>query len=140
METSSQVGAPVAVRPGFARRHMGKLIGIGLLVVVVGGLALYTLFTLSFSYSAGERVGYVQKLSKKGWICRTWEGELAVTPVPGTPPQIFPFSVPDDKVAEKVRQSDGKRVALTYEQKKGVPSSCFGESEYFVRDVRVVGQ
>jgi hypothetical protein len=125
---------------GFARRHLGKLIGIGLVVLVVGGSALYTLITLSFNYSSGERVGYVQKLSKKGWICRTWEGELAVTPMPGTPPQIFAFTVPDEAMAEKVRQSEGKRVALHYEQKRGVPSSCFGETEYFITDVRVVGQ
>ena len=140
MDITLKPDGKVAASPGFARRHLGKLIALGLVVSDSGGEALYTLVTLSFNYSSGERVGYVQKLSKKGWVCRTWEGELAVTPVPGTPPQIFAFTVPDEAVAQKVRQSEGKRVALHYEQKRGVPSNCFGDTEYFVTDVRVVGQ
>jgi hypothetical protein len=140
MSTPSKAAAQVTPGAGFARRHLGKLIAIGLVVVVGGGLTLYTLFTLTFSYSSGERVGFVQKLSKRGWVCRTWEGELAMSPVPGAAPQIFAFSVPDEAVAQKVRTAEAKRVALVYEQKRGVPSSCFGETEYFVTDVRVVGQ
>jgi hypothetical protein len=139
MSTPSSAAPQVKSGAGFARRHLGKLIAIGLVVVVGGGLALYTLFTLTFSYSSGERVGFVQKLSKKGWVCRTWEGELAMSPVPGAAPQIFAFTVPDEAVAQKVRAAEAKRVALVYEQKRGVPSSCFGETEFFVTDVRVVG-
>jgi hypothetical protein len=131
--------APVA-RAGFFRRHRGKLIILGLLVALLAVAGLWTAATLSFSYSKGERVGFVQKLSKKGWLCRTWEGELAMSPVPGAAPQIFAFTVPDDAVAQKVRAAEAKRVALVYEQKRGVPSSCFGETEFFVTDVRVVGQ
>ncbi|HEY0708371.1 MAG TPA: hypothetical protein VGG33_16310 [Polyangia bacterium] len=100
----------------------------------------YTAAVLAFSYSSGERVGYVQKMSKKGWVCRTWEGELAMSPVPGAVPQLFPFTVRDDAVAARITQSEGKRVSLTYEQKIGLPSSCFGETSYFVTDVRVVGR
>jgi hypothetical protein len=140
VETPAKTIASPAPAAGFARRHLGKLIAIGLVVLIVGGLSLYTLFTLTFSYSSGERVGFVQKLSKRGWVCRTWEGELAMASMPGVPPQIFAFSVPDDAVAEKVRAAEGKRVALVYEQKRGVPSSCFGETEYFVTAVRVVAQ
>jgi len=95
--------------------------------------------TLHFSYSQGERAGYVQKISKKGWICKTWEGELAISNFPGTAPQIFTFSVRNDAVAEKVENAAGRRVALRYEQHKGVPSSCFGETEYFVTSVRTIG-
>jgi hypothetical protein len=139
MADSTSTAMPAAAAPrGFARRHLGKLIVLGLVVLVVGGGALYTAITLSFNYSTGERVGYVQKLSKKGWVCRTWEGELAMSPLPGVPPQLFPFTVPDEAVAEKVRAADGKRVALSYEEKRGVPSSCFGETEYFVTNVRVI--
>jgi hypothetical protein len=140
MDTPSKTIGNVAAERGFVRRHLGKLIAIGAVVLVVGGFALYTFFTLSFSYSSGERVGYVQKLSKKGWMCRTWEGELAMSPMPGVPPQIFAFTVPDEAVAQKVRTAEGKRVALVYEQKRGVPSSCFGETEYFVTDARIIGQ
>jgi hypothetical protein len=129
--------APVQ-RAGFARRNRGKLIVIALLVGVLGVAALWITATLSFSYSQGERVGFVQKLSKKGWLCRTWEGELAMSPVPGSPPQLFPFTVPDEAVARRIAAGEGKRVSLTYEEKKGVPTSCFGDTSYWVRDVRVL--
>ena len=102
-------------------------------------LSAYTWVTLNFSYSTGERVGYVQKISRKGWICKTWEGELAMTTVPGTAPVIFPFSVRSDTVAREIQQAAGQRVALTYQQHKGIPTSCFGETEYFVTGVRTTG-
>lgn len=92
------------------------------------------------SYSNGERVGYVQKISRKGWTCKTWEGELTMVSIPGTSPQIFPFSVRDDSIARKLNDAAGKRVALEYEQHKGVPSRCFGETEYFITGVRVLPQ
>ena len=138
MPTTDTVVLPAPGAQGFLRRHRGKLLLVGLLVAGVGVLALYTLVTLKFAYSSGERVGYVQKLSRKGWICRTWEGELAMSPVPGAPPQIFPFSIRDDALAERISQSEGKKVALHYEQKKGVPSKCFGETEYFITQVRIL--
>jgi hypothetical protein len=140
MDSATTADSKPAAPRGFLRRHLGKLLLIGIPLALVGILALYTAATLSFTYSRGERVGFVQKLSKKGWVCRTWEGELAMNPVPGSPPQIFAFTVPDEAVAHKITQSEGKRVSLSYEQKKGVPSKCFGDSEYFVRDVKPVGQ
>jgi hypothetical protein len=111
-----------------------------LLTIVVVLLAVasgYTWITLHWSYSTGERSGYVQKLSRKGWVCKTWEGEMAMVSMPGTLSEKFPFTVPSDAVAAKVNASVGKRVALQYEQHKWVPSSCFGDTEYFVTDVRV---
>lgn len=98
----------------------------------------YTWFVLTWSYSTGERAGYVQKLSKKGFIAKTWEGELAMVSMPGQAPEIFFFTVPSDSVAEKINASLGKRVKLKYEQHIGVPSRLFGETEYFVTDVIVV--
>ncbi len=103
-------------------------------------ITLYTWAALHYVYSSGERSGYIQKISKKGWICKTWEGELAMTTVPGTAPQIFQFSVRNDATARKIEQTAGQRVALTYEQHKGVPSSCFGETEYFIIGVRPIDQ
>jgi hypothetical protein len=99
----------------------------------------YTWLTLHYAYSTGQRSGYVQKISKKGWLCKTWEGELAMTTVPGTAPQIFPFTVRDDATAHQIEQVAGQRVALDYQQHKGIPSSCFGETEYFVTGVRTIG-
>jgi len=136
MSTEVAAAAPPA---SFLRRHRGKIALVGFLAVLVGAGALWTLITLTFSYSDGDRIGYVQKFSHKGWICRTWEGELAMTPVPGAAPQIFTFTVRDEDVVKKIRDAEGKRVALHYKEKRGVPSSCFGDTHYFIADIRVLG-
>jgi hypothetical protein len=110
-----------------------------LALLVLGGLAAaYTYATLRWSFSEGERAGYVQKLSRRGWICKTWEGELAMVTMPGAIPETFLFTVRSDAVAARLNQSLGKRVALTYEQHVGLPSSCFGDTDYFVTAVTVV--
>ena len=116
----------------------GGLVVIIVLPVLAAGAWLWA--TLHFSYSEGERTGYVQKISKRGWACKTWEGELAMTPVPGSAPQLFQFSVPDSKVADQIERSSGHQVILNYEQHKGVPTTCWGETEYFVTGVKAVGQ
>ena len=112
---------------------------IVVVIVPLAGFTAWTWITLHVAYSNGERVGYVQKISRKGWVCKTWEGELAMVSMPGTAPQIFSFTVPSDGVARKVMDAAGQRVALIYEQHRGVPSKCFGETEYFITGVRVVG-
>jgi hypothetical protein len=99
---------------------------------------LYTWFVLKWSYAEGERAGYVQKLSLKGWVCKTWEGELAMVNVPGALTEKFFFTVRDDSVAENINKLLGKRVVLTYEQHRGIPTSCFGETDYFVTGAREV--
>jgi hypothetical protein len=109
---------------------------VGILVVAGLLFAGYTWVVLSWSYSEGERAGYVQKLSKKGWICKTWEGELALVTMPGTVGEKFYFSVRDDAMAQKINQSLGKRVTLTYREHIGVPTTCFAETRHFVYDVR----
>ena len=126
--------------PAAKPRRRGKLLLIlfVLLLLVIGGFALYVWISLHFNYSDGERAGYVQKFSHKGWICKTWEGELAMVNLPGTMPELFHFSVRDDAVAQKINQSLGQRVRLHYEQHKGVPTDCFGETEYFVTLVEPV--
>ena len=124
--------------PGRRRRWMV----IAVLIVIVLPIAVFaawTALTLNVTYSTGERVGYIQKISKKGWVCKTWEGELAMVNLPGTAPQIFSFTVRDDAMARKVMDAAGERVALTYAQHPGVPSKCFGETEYFITNVRALG-
>jgi hypothetical protein len=108
-----------------------------LVVLTTAGLAGFTWLSLHWSYSTGERAGFVQKLSKKGWLCKTWEGEMAMVTMPGTVSEKFYFTVPEDAVATKLNASLGKRVAVHYEQHKWIPSSCFGETEYFVNSVQV---
>jgi hypothetical protein len=120
------------------RSSRWPLLLLALVVLAAGGFALYTWATLAYSYSSGERAGYVQKFSHKGWLCKTWEGELAMVNLPGAMPEVFRFTVRDDAVAARINQSMGQRVALHYEQHRGVPSSCFGDTEYFVTDVRPV--
>lgn len=115
-----------------------KFIIAGVLLAPILFFALYTWSALNWSYSQGERAGFVQKFSKRGWLCKTWEGELAMVSMPGTNPEKFYFSVRDDVVAEQINQSLGKRVALRYKQHPGVPTSCFGETEYFVDAVKVL--
>lgn len=101
-------------------------------------LSAYTWVVLNWSYSSGERAGYVQKFSSKGWVCKTREGELAMVSMPGTMSEKFFFTVRDNSVAAKINQSLGKKVSLVYEQHVGIPTSCFGDTEYFVSDVRTV--
>jgi hypothetical protein len=113
-----------------------KRVIIAVLVLGIVGPVLYTEATLHFSYSSGEREGFVQKLSKKGWLCKTNEGELAQVNMAGQPAMIFTFTVPDDKVSAEIESYSGHRVELHYEQHVGVPSSCFGETQYFVTSVK----
>ena len=103
--------------------------------IAVAVVALWTAFTLTWSYSSGERAGYVQKFSRKGWICKTWEGELALVSLPGSSVEKFYFTVHDDAVAREVTAATGKRVTLHYEEKVGLPTSCFGETRHFVTKV-----
>lgn len=110
----------------------------GFFVLAVLLFAAYTAITLHWSYSTGERAGYLQKLSKKGWLCKTWEGELTMVSLPGAAPEKFYFSVRDDAAVAKINAAMGKRVSMVYEQHRGVPSSCFGETEYFAVDVKDV--
>jgi hypothetical protein len=119
------------------RRQLLMWLGgvVALLVVLIGA---YTFFTLTWAYSRGERAGYVQKFSQRGWLCKTWEGELAIVNVPGALQERFEFTVRDDLVAQHLLGSMGKRVTVTYDQHKGVPTSCFGETEYFVTAVKVL--
>jgi hypothetical protein len=116
---------------------MKLLVTIAVLLIL--GIFGFTWLTLHWSYSTGERAGYVQKLSRKGWVCKTWEGEMAMVTMPGTVAEKFYFTVPEGQVAAKINATVGKRVALHYEQHRWIPSSCFGDTEYFVTDVHVVG-
>ena len=106
------------------------------IVVLIVLFGLYTWASLNWVYSSGERAGYVQKSSFKGYVCKTWEGEIVLVSMPGTQAEKFIFTVKDDVIAKKVNDSLGRRVKLVYEEHKGIPSSCFGETAYFVQDVQ----
>jgi len=113
----------------------------GFVVVVIAAILLfagYVWVALHWAYSNGERAGNLQKISEKGWICKTWEGELLLTTVPGLVPEKFIFTVRDESVVEQLLANSGKRVVLTYSQHKGIPTTCFGDTEYFIDKVQVI--
>jgi len=109
-----------------------------IMVLLVVGAGAYLIVVFNWSYSDGDRVGYLQKFSRKGWICKTYEGELAMTTVPGVAPVIWTFSVKiwDDGTAKQINDVLGKKVALHYREFRYIPSTCFGETSYFVDGVK----
>ena len=107
------------------------------LVALVALTGLWFWAALSWSYSTGERAGWVQKLSHKGWLCKTWEGELALVSLPGSAVEKFYFTVRDDAVAQQIMKAMGKRVSLHYEEKVGLPTTCFGETRHFVTKIEI---
>ncbi|HEX7982586.1 MAG TPA: hypothetical protein VF616_03635 [Duganella sp.] len=110
---------------------------IGLVAAALLVFVAYTWAMLHISYSEGERAGYLQKFSTRGWVCKTWEGEILLTSMPGAIPEKFEFSVRDEAVAKQLTDATGKRVILSYAQHKGVPTQCFGETEYYITKVQV---
>lgn len=109
-------------------------------LVLAALIAAYFALALHWNYSTGERAGWIQKLSKKGWMCKTWEGELSMVSMPGSAPEKFIFTVWDDVVAEQLNHAMGKRVSLHYEEKVGLPTSCFGDTRYYVTGITVVDE
>jgi hypothetical protein len=133
--------ANISAEPARGSKIRKKLL-IALLILILVPVVIASLWVwiaLGYTYASGERAGYIQKISKKGWLCKTWEGELAMANLPGTMPQIFTFTVRNDSIAHVIEQNAGKQVSLTYQQHRGVPTSCFGETEYFVTGVHRVG-
>jgi hypothetical protein len=118
------------------KSFLSAAIGFVLLVLVLS--AGYIWLALHWSYSTGERAGFMQKLSKKGWVCKTWEGELSLVALPGAAPEKFLFTVRDDAVAAQINKLVGQRVALSYEQHVGLPTTCFGDTEYFITEAKLV--
>jgi len=122
----------------YDQRGIGKLrVLIGLLVIAAL-VAGYFWAATKWSYASGERAGWVQKLSRKGWVCKTWEGEMAMVSMPGAATEKFAFTVRDDSAVEQINKLMGRRVNIHYEQKVGLPTSCFGETRYYVTQVTLV--
>ena len=125
-------------KPTFKRRHWGKLLVVTILGVPITAFALWTFISLSWSYSSGQRAGYVQKMSHKGFVCKTWEGTLYTDIAKGFRSDSFSFTVRSDSLAHVIEGLSGKRVTMHYEQHIYVPTSCFGETEYFVTKVQPI--
>ena len=110
---------------------------IAALLAAAALFAAWIWIALTWSYSTGERAGWVQKLSHKGWVCKTWEGELALVSLPGSTVEKFHFTVRDEAVAQQIMKAMGKRVSLHYEEKVGLPTSCFGETRHYVTKIEL---
>jgi hypothetical protein len=115
----------------------GFLVFVGMILLAAVG---WVWLTLTWSYSEGERAGYVQKFSRKGWLCKTWEGEIAMVTMPGAIPDKFEFSTRNEAVANQINALAGKRIVLSYAQHKFIPTDCFGETEYFVTGARALDE
>jgi hypothetical protein len=111
---------------------------IGVLLLLMLFFAAYLAIVLNWAYSDGERAGYLQKFSHKGWVCKTYEGELAMTTVPGVAPVLWYFTVRDEAIAAQLNTLLGKRVILNYEEHRGIPTHCYGDTNYFVTRVEGV--
>jgi hypothetical protein len=122
----------------FIKRHWAVTMILGVVALPLIIFALWATITLHVTYSRGDRAGFLQKLSQKGWLCKTWEGEMQLVAIPGAAPEKFVFSVRSDSIAEELNKLLGKHVVLVYEQHKGVPTSCFGETEYFITAAHTV--
>lgn len=123
------------------RRRIGfRRVLLILIVVLLAGGALWTWFSLSWAYSTGDRAGVLLKFSKKGWVCKTYEGQLALYVVGGVAPQLWDFSVRDAAMAAKLSQAVGQEIQLHYEEHRGVPTNCFAETPYFADGFTVVSK
>jgi hypothetical protein len=120
------------------RRRRLWLVLVAVPFVLLLGFTLYLALVLGWSYSDGERAGILQKFSRKGWVCKTYEGELAMSVVPGVAPTIWEFSVRDERVVPRLSAAIGRRVVLHYAEHRGVPTNCFGHTDYFVDSVAIV--
>jgi hypothetical protein len=123
----------------FVKRHVLATVATAVVVIPVLIFAVWAAITLHYTYSAGDRAGYLLKLSERGWACKTWEGELQMAAIPGAAPEKFQFTIRSDSLATEANKLAGREVVVHYEQHKGVPSSCFGDTEYFITAVRAVG-
>jgi hypothetical protein len=123
--------------PAPVRRSRFKWYLLGFVAAVAALVVLYTLLMLWWSYSDGERAGVLQKFSQRGWVCKTYEGELAMYVVAGVAPQIWSFSVRDVSVVEALNKAVGQHVRLHYSEHRGLPTNCFGETDYFVDRVEI---
>lgn len=127
-----------ATPPRRRRRKWVVWVVTAFLIAPATLFALWTVVALNYTYSSGYRAGFVQKFSRKGWLCKTWEGELAIVTIPGTMQEKWQFTVRNDSIAQLIESSMGHQVRLDYDQHVGVPTSCFGETEYYVTGVQAL--
>lgn len=118
-------------------RRKLELIWLSALLVLVLGFAIYTTVVANYAYSTGSKAGYLKVFEQRGWLCKTHEGDLLITSAPGVPPETWSFSVRDKALAATLVPAVGKRVLVYYEEHRGVPTKCFGATDFIVDSVVV---
>jgi len=126
-----------AAAPPPRKRRRWPVVLAALILLPLLAVGIYIYFVLSWSYSDGERAGALRKFSRKGWLCKTYEGEMVLEPVNVANPQVWAFTVRDESVVQQLNQAIGQRVQLHYTEHKGVPTTCFGETQFYVDGVRL---
>jgi hypothetical protein len=123
------------------KRRLWLKVGLPVIAILIVACVLWVWSTLGFVYSSTQRTGYVRNLSQRGWLCKTWEGELSLTPAPSltdtSSAASFAFTIRNDSVAKALQMADGHKVTLSYDEHRGVPTSCFGETENYVQGFRL---
>lgn len=119
------------------KSFMRKLFMLLFLGLILAGIGYY--FYANYTYSEGSRTGYLTKMSKKGMVLKTFEGQLNLGGIQNNEDaniigNIWNFSVLDDRLYYKLEEFEGKKVTLRYKQHiKALPWQ--GETNYFVYEV-----
>jgi hypothetical protein len=128
---------PPSLPPRRTRRRLGLIITLTLVLIVAVGLSLWSWIALTYVYASGQHTGYIRKLTKTGWLCKTWEGQLVTSPTPAVQSQLFNFTIHDDSLATLIQNAHDKQVTLSYSQYLTSPSTCLGETRYFIEGITV---
>ncbi len=121
--------------------HTGRKVLLIILAVLILATAIAFL-VFNFTYSEGSRAGVVIKFSKRGYVMKTYEGELnmgGMGNIPNTAQMnmIWNFSVKDKTVADKLMELEGRKVSLHYKEIiQNMPWQ--GDTKYFVDGVEVI--
>lgn len=110
------------------KKIVGVLLGAAILLTFI-----YYIFIYFVTYSTGVRSGELIKISRKGVLIKTWEGEISQG-ISGA--QIFSFSVEDqdETVIKDLQKYQGNYVKLSYKERY---ASFFwlGDTKYFITEV-----
>jgi hypothetical protein len=141
-EFMTRIEVPSSAARRRSRGGFGRWLLI-LLLILAAGAGLWTWLTLAWAYAEGERAGVLQKFVRRGWVCKTQEGEIALYygggqyMGAGISPQLWDFSVRDKSVAASLNKAVGHRVQLHYTEHPGIPTPCFAETRFFVDRVTI---
>ncbi len=105
-----------------------------LAAIIILAIAWFA-FIYFVPYSEGTRSGELIKITHKGVLFKTWEGEISQG-ISGA--QIFSFSIldKDKKIIEKLKEYQGKYVKLNYVERYA-SFAFWGDTKYFITDVKL---